>query len=139
MTKKQAAAEFRKALQFYIATLTDEEMMMSIPSVFPEYKTGIRYDAGDKFSYGENSVGDPQLYLVLQSHTSAVEWPPDEAPSLYKAVGVTPGGIAVWVQPLGATDAYNRGDIVSHGGVIWSSTVDANVWEPGVYGWEAGL
>jgi len=41
-----------------------------------------------------------------------------------------------WVQPQGAHDAYALGAIVSHNGQLWISTVDANVWEPGVYGWE---
>ena len=31
--------------------------------------------------------------------------------------------------------AYNSGDKVSHNGKHWTSNVDANVWEPGVYGW----
>ena len=42
---------------------------------------------------------------------------------------------APWTQPLGATDAYNKDDVVSHNGKLWKSTVDANVWEPGVHGW----
>ena len=135
MNKKAAAIEFRKALQYFIATLTDEEKLMSIPSVFPAYKIDTPYAVGEVFSHGENSVGDPQLYQVLQAHTSAVNWPPDTSVSLYKRVGVTPDGTAVWVQPLGATDAYQTGDRVSHGGAIWVSTADNNVWEPGVYGW----
>ncbi len=40
-----------------------------------------------------------------------------------------------WSQPIGAHDAYNSGDKVSHNGKHWTSNVDANVWEPGVYGW----
>lgn len=35
----------------------------------------------------------------------------------------------------GAQDAYNTGDKVKHNDKTWESTVDANVWEPGVYGW----
>ena len=42
---------------------------------------------------------------------------------------------APWKQPEGAHDAYNKDDVVSHTGKLWKSTVDANVWEPGVYGW----
>ena len=42
---------------------------------------------------------------------------------------------APWKQPEGAHDAYNKDDVVSHNGKLWKSTVDANVWEPGVYGW----
>lgn len=37
----------------------------------------------------------------------------------------------------GAHDAYNRGDKVSYNGKHYISTIDNNVWEPGVYGWEA--
>lgn len=33
-------------------------------------------------------------------------------------------------------DAYNTGDKVSYNGKKWISSYDANVWEPGVYGWE---
>jgi len=41
-----------------------------------------------------------------------------------------------WVQPQGAHDAYSLGAIVSHNGQLWISTVDSNVWEPSVYGWD---
>jgi hypothetical protein len=49
---------------------------------------------------------------------------------------MTAEGYPEWVQPLGASDAYSTGDIVSHNDYYYISTVDANVWEPGVYGWE---
>ena len=136
MNKKSAAIELRKAIQLFAATLTDESKLLVIPSVFPAYKADTPYAAGDVFSFGENSVGDPQLYQVLQAHTSASQWIPGASPSLYKAIGITSGGTAVWVQPVGATDAYNAGDVVSHKGKLWRSTVNANVWEPGVFGWE---
>ena len=135
----QHALELRKALQIFLATLdvdTDLDDMLSVSSVFPKYEVGKVYKVKDVFSYGENSVGDAQLYQVLQDHTSADEWAPDTATSLYKAIGVTEDGYAEWVQPLGATDAYNTGDIVSYNGTLYQSTVDQNVWEPGVYGWE---
>lgn len=45
-------------------------------------------------------------------------------------------GFAAWVQPSGAHDAYARGEKVTHRGRIWENTgSDANVWEPGVFGW----
>lgn len=46
------------------------------------------------------------------------------------------GEIPGWVQPTGAHDAYPINAVVSHNGGVWRSIVDANVWEPGVYGWE---
>lgn len=139
MTSKiSSALELRKALQYFLETLdpdTQAEKVLEVPSVYPAYIVGKQYKTRDVFRYGENAVGDPQLYQVLQDHTSAEQWPPDTATSLYKAIGVTDDGIPVWVQPLGATDAYNTGDVVSHNDKIWVSDVDANVWEPGVYGW----
>ena len=43
-----------------------------------------------------------------------------------------------WVQPF-ATDegwtSYPKGAVVWHAGRMWKSTVDGNVWEPGVSAW----
>ncbi len=135
----QHALEFRKALQFFLATLdadTQIEQIMAVATVFPEYQVGKTYKTKEIFSYGVNGVGDPQLYQVLQDHTSSTEWTPDTAVSLYKPVGVTKEGYPEWVQPLGASDAYNTGDTVSYNGTLYTSTCDNNVWAPDVYGWE---
>lgn len=140
MNKRQATLELRKALQLFLATLdvdTQAESMMAVASVFPKYEIGKAYKIKDVFSYGENAVGDAQLYQVLQDHTSAAEWAPDATPSLYKQIGVTEEGYPEWVQPLGASDAYNTGDIVSYNGTLYESTIDGNVWAPDAYpaGW----
>ena len=141
MNKKQAALEFRKAVQFFLSSLdadTDTEKILEVASVFPTYQAGKAYKTKEVFSYGENSVGDAQLYQVLQDHTSSEEWTPDTATSLYKKIGVTEDGYPEWVQPLGASDAYNTGDIVSYNGTLYRSTRDGNVWSPDTYpdGWE---
>ena len=141
MTNKQKALELRKALQIFLATLdadTHAADMLEVPSAFPKYKVGKAYKVKEVFRYGENAVGDAQLYQVLQDHTSTEEWTPDTAASLYKAIGVTENGYPEWVQPLGASDAYNTGDVVSYNGVIYESTVDGNVWSPEAYpaGWK---
>jgi len=48
---------------------------------------------------------------------------------------------AAWVQPVGSHDAYKVGDIVTHNGSTWQCVAadehGNNVWEPGVFGWEA--
>lgn len=141
MNKKQMTLELRKALQLFLATLdaeTQAEAMMEVASVFPAWKVGVAYKAKDVFSYGVNGVGDPQLYMVLQDHVSAEQWVPSGTASLYKAFGVTEEGYPEWVQPLGAADAYNTGDIVSYNGVLYESTIDGNVWAPDAYpaGWK---
>ena len=137
----QMALELRKALQFFLTTLdadADIEKIMEVATVFPKWEIGKAYKVKEVFSYGENGVGDPQLYQVLQDHTSAAEWTPDTAVSLYKKVGVTEDGYPEWVQPLGASDAYNTGDIVDYKGTLYRSTIDGNVWSPEAYpqGWE---
>lgn len=43
--------------------------------------------------------------------------------------------IPAWEQP-DSTNAYKIGDKVVHNEKTWTSVVDNNVWEPGVYGWE---
>ena len=35
-----------------------------------------------------NSVGDPQLYKVVQEHTSQADWTPDSNPALYTPIGL---------------------------------------------------
>ena len=74
MTNKiQAALELRKALQFFLSTMdadTQGADMMEVASVFPKYQVGKAYKIKEVFSYGENGVGDPQLYQVLQAHIS---------------------------------------------------------------------
>jgi hypothetical protein len=47
----------------------------------------------------------------------------------------TNGAPPAWVQPTGAHDAYHLGDRVTHNGQVWQSTIEENVWEPGVFGW----
>ena len=139
MNKLQSALELRRALQMFLSTLdvdTESEKILSVPSVFPKYEVGKNYKGKDVFGYGENAVGDTQLYLVLQDHTSSEEWTPDTATSLYKKIGVTDEGIPEWVQPLGATDSYMTGDIVFYNGKKYRSTCDNNVWSPDTYGWE---
>lgn len=141
MNTSQAALEMRKALQFFVDTLdadTQLDMILEIPSIYPEFIVGKAYKTKDVFSYGVNSVGDPQLYQVLQDHTSSAEWQPNTTTSLYKAIGVTESGYPEWVQPLGSSDAYNTGDIVSCNNTLYKSTIDGNVWSPETYsaGWE---
>ena len=141
MNKKQKILEFRKAVQLFLGTLdadADSEKILAVASVFPKYEVGKAYRVKEVFAYGENSVGDTQLYQVLQDHTSTEEWTPDTATSLYKKIGVTEDGYPEWVQPLGASDAYNIGDIVSFNGTLYKSTIDGNVWSPDAYptGWE---
>lgn len=130
------AKQLRRALQLWANSLTDESTMMEIADVYPKWNGNSRtYKVGDIVAYGVNEFNETQLYTVLQAHTSQADWTPDTATSLYKKVGFNDSGVSIWTQPLGATDAYDKGDEVEHNGEIWVSDIDGNVWEPGVYGW----
>ena len=138
MDRLQAAEQLRRALQMYAATLTDEQAL-EIASVYPRWEVGKAYAVGDIISYGENGVGDPQLYKVVQAHTSQDNWRPGAGTeSLYDAFGLDDGGYPIWSQPTGAHDAYNTGDIVNYNGTLYKSLIDGNVWAPDAYpqGWE---
>lgn len=141
MSRVREALELRKAIQIFLGTLDPEERsadILAVPSVFPAYRAGKSYAAKEVFRWGKNAVGDPQLWEVLQAHTSSETWPPDASPSLYKRIGVSEDGTPEWVQPLGATDAYQSGDVVMYKGAKYRSLIDGNVWPPDAYpqGWE---
>ena len=134
----QAAEQLRRALQMFASTLTDEQAM-EVATVYPVWVAGCAYAVGDIISHGLNSTGDPQLYKVVQDHTSQAEWLPGQGTdSLYDAIGLDGGGYPIWSQPSGAHDAYNKGDIVSYNGTLYRSLIDGNTWSPDAYpdGWE---
>lgn len=137
MDKRKAAEQLRRALQLFVQTLT-EEQAMEVATVFPAWEVNHAYAVGDIVSYSENSAGDPQLYKVVQNHTSAAEWTPDATASLYDAIGLDDSGYPVWSRPSGAHDAYNTGDVVNYNGALYRSKIDGNTWSPEEYpdGWE---
>ena len=131
---EETAAQVNKAMQMFAQTLP-EEKALEIPEVFPPWEIGKDYAAMQYVKDGFDADGKRQLFQIMQAHKSQADWKPKDTPALYKKVGFTGGGVAVWVQPQGGHDAYKLDDIVSHKGKQWKSTANGNVWEPGVYGW----
>ena len=137
MNKLQAAEQLRKAIQKFASTLSEDEAM-EIATVFDPWSTGVSYEVGTYVTYGSNNVGDPQLYKVVQSHTSQDDWTPDTTASLYTPIGLDDSGYTVWSKPTGAHDAYNVGDIVNYNDILYKSLINGNVYSPDEYpaGWE---
>ena len=137
MDRIQAAEQLRRALQIFAATLSGEQAL-EVAAVYPAWEAGRAYAVGDILRHGVNSVGDPQLYKVVQAHTSQADWLPEATPALYDAFGLNEQGYPVWSQPTGAHDAYNTGDIVDYNGTLYKSLIDGNTWAPDAYpqGWE---
>lgn len=78
---------------------------------------------------------DGKLYRCISNHTSQADWTPNAAVSLWVAISDPAIEFPDWSQPVGAHDAYQLGDKVTHADKRWVSNVANNVWEPGVYGW----
>lgn len=113
--------------------ITDDKEALEVQVLYKQWDKQI----GKDLQVGEYIQYEGQLYKVLQAHTVQEQWTPVAAPSLFAKVLVDPTGetILEWQQP-DSTNPYMKGDKVKHNGKVWQSTIDNNVWEPGVYGWE---
>ena len=128
MTRAEAEA-IVAALVKLRESATDEQAL-SVPVLYPAWRSGVNYVAGQRVLHGD------VLYKALQDHTSQDDWTPDAAHSLFAKVLIPDAAtIPEWEQP-DSTNPYSKGDKVTHNGKTWTSDIDNNVWEPGVYGWE---
>ena len=134
--KKFLAKQLNRFMQMQVQSANlDDDKAMEVADLYPAWQPMKSYAVDEIIKYGVNSDNETQLYKVIQAHTSQVDWTPDAIPSLYKAIGFTNEGVGIWTQPLGSSDAYMKDDVVSYDNELWTSDVDNNVWQPGVYGW----
>ena len=126
---KQQLFKTRRNIHLAAASLPDEAALET-PELFPPWEHFRDYAKGDRCR------DEGVLYRCLQDHTSQPMWTPKETPALWALVDDPGEEWPEWEQPLGSEDAYMAGAKVSHNGKHWISKVPANVWEPGVYGWE---
>lgn len=125
--------EEAKAIIDALVTLRNsaaDEQALKASALYPKWKVGTDYQKDKRVLY--NNI----LYKVLTDHTSQADWTPDAAPSLFAKVLIPDKNvIPEWEQPE-STNPYSKGNKVTHNGKTWQSTIDGNVWKPGVYGWE---
>lgn len=105
----------------------DDAIALDFTEFFPLWVTEHVYQMGDRVR------DEDVLYKCVQSHTSQSDWRPSITPNLWTIVSIEEW--PEWVQPIGASDVYAKGDKVSHNGKHWVSDYDGNSWEPGVFGW----
>lgn len=125
--KLSEAQAYRAKIENAAAGLDDATALDSI-ELFPVWVAGQPVVVGYRCRYKD------KLYKVIQAHTTQVNWTPDITPALWTEISIEEW--PEWRQPLGSEDAYHLGDKVSHNDKHWQSTVEANIWEPGVYGWD---
>lgn len=126
MTRAKAK-QLRQLIEQLTVTMSDETALTGV-ELFPMWAIGRAYAAGDRVQHGGI------LYKCVQAHTSQADWTPDATQALWVVVSIEE--FPEWVQPTGAHDAYNIGDKVSYNGQRYICTTDANVYAPGVYGWD---
>lgn len=113
-----------------MADSLEDERALKVVELFPKWKANTLYNIGDKVRF------EGTLYRCLSMHLSQTDWMPSDAVSLWTKVMIPdPEVIPNWEQPS-STNPYMKGDKVKHLGKTWISTIDNNVWEPSVYGWD---
>ena len=125
MTRAEALA-YRQTIENAAALQSDEQALENI-YLYPSWKEDLSVNVDERYRYGET------LYKCVQAHTTQADWTPDITPALWSVVSLEEW--PEWIQPTGAQDAYNKDDKVSHNDKHWISDVNANTWEPGIYGW----
>ncbi len=125
MTRAEAL-RYRESIEQAAALQSDEAALENI-YLYPLWEADKAVQVDERYRYGET------LYKCVQAHTTQADWTPDITPALWVVVSLDEW--PEWVQPTGSHDAYNQGDKVSHLEKHWVSDIDANVYEPSVYGW----
>ena len=129
MTLTELARKLRPYIEKAAEFLDDADSLEAI-QLFPNWDANHgQYEAGMKVQY------EQILYKCLQTHIAQEGWTPTAAPSLWAKVLIPdPQVIPDWEQP-DSTNPYMKGDKVRYNDKIWESTIDNNVWAPGIYGW----
>ena len=128
MTREEAKLFIESFVK--LRNLATDEIALQVPNLYPEWKSEVEYAVDDRVLY--NNI----LYKVITAHTSQETWAPDVSASLFAKILIPDENvIPAWEQP-DSTNGYIIGDKVTHNNKTWISTVDNNVWEPGIYGWE---
>ena len=130
------AMDYNKIMTNVAISYLDDDQAESVSVLFPEWAVGVQYRAEDKEKgiSADRVQYDGLLYRCIQSHVSQSDWTPDITPALW--VRTSTEEWPEWIQPQGAHDAYPLGAKCSHNSKRWISSVDSNIWEPGVYGWD---
>ena len=116
--------------------VTDEFALQTI-DMFPRWEDNIgKTITNDDISKGyDRYQHNGKLYKVVQPTVFQTQYEPGVEGTSSIFVEVSLEEWPEWVQPTGAHDAYAKDAKVTHNSKKWTSDVDANVWEPGVYGW----
>ena len=104
---------------------TDE--LMQVAAILPNWDASKTYTEDDIVRYQQSlyqAIGEVPANTV-----------PDVATDKWKNLTKPVDGVARWIQPNSAENAYDSAAVVMHDDEQWSSDEDYNMHEPGVDGW----
>lgn len=104
---------------------TDE--LMQVAAILPNWDASKTYTEDDIVRYQQSlyqAIGEVPANTV-----------PDAATDKWKNLTKPVDGVARWIQPNSAENAYDSAAVVMHDDEQWSSDEDYNMHEPGVDSW----
>ena len=115
----------------------DDKTALSAIELYPRWEDNIGLTVtNDDIANNLNRYQhNGELYKVVQPTVFQTQYEPGAEGTSSIFVKISLEEWPEWIQPTGAHDAYTKGAKVTHNGNKWTSDVDANTWEPGVYGW----
>lgn len=124
-----AAAEksaIRLIMQKIAPSLSTDELMQ-VAAILPNWDASKTYTEGDIVRYQQS------LYQAIDEVPANTV--PDVATDKWTDMTKPVDGVARWIQPNSAENAYDSAAVVMHDDEQWSSDEDYNMHEPGVEGW----
>ena len=116
----------RLIMQKIAPSLSTDELMQ-VAAILPNWDASKTYTEDDIVRYQQSlyqAIGEVPANTV-----------PDVATDKWKNLTKPVDGVARWVQPNSAENAYDSAAVVMHDDEQWSSDEDYNMHEPGVEGW----
>ena len=124
-----AAAEksaIRLIMQKIAPSLSTDELMQ-VAAILPNWDASKTYTEADIVRYQQS------LYQAIDEVPANTV--PDVATDKWTDMTKPVDGVARWIQPNSAENAYDSAAVVMHDDEQWSSDEDYNMHEPGVEGW----
>lgn len=116
----------RLIMQKIAPSLSTDELMQ-VAAILPNWDASKTYTEDDIVRYQQSlyqAIGEVPANTV-----------PDVATDKWKNLTKPVDGVARWIQPNSAENAYDSAAVVMHDDEQWSSDEDYNMHEPGVDGW----
>jgi hypothetical protein len=116
----------RLIMQKIAQSLSTDELMQ-VAAILPNWDASKTYTEDDIVRYQQSlyqAIGEVPANTV-----------PDAATDKWKNLTKPVDGVAQWIQPNSAENAYDSAAVVMHDDEQWSSDEDYNMHEPGVDGW----